>query len=270
MLDIFKNRLIIILAIILVLLFIRFYLQNQKRKQNPREDIEYLHPGLYQQKNAYGLGIYTSVDIPANTMLIKEKIHFVNNKNIWYDALLDSNLFFMLLDAKIRKMMNKELVDYDYIDYFNITYLLLKNNNKNDYLNLIPHQSDDSLDVEKYNYIKDYHLSYLSELDKDTMLLYLYKTERNCFAYSKNDKKEVSVAFYSSKFNHSCVPSADYELFEDEDVIVFTTNREIKANEEIFISYIDTTQYEDSVARMENLKQMYGFDCECDLCKGEL
>ena len=169
------------------------------------------------------------------------------------------------MDSYFRKYFSKEEKDeYNYIDYFNLTYYLFKNY-REDYLKLVPDSFDDSFDENKYHHIKDYYLSYFSDLDKETMLLYLYKTERNCFQYNKGGKMEIAVAFYSSKFNHSCDPSVDYELISEDDVIVFETNRDIKAGEELFITYIDN--YEKRRTRKTYLNDSYGFNCMCNKCK---
>eukprot|EP00873_Tetraselmis_striata_P003751 jgi/Tetstr1/424015/TSEL_014626.t1 len=71
----------------------------------------------------------------------------------------------------------------------------------------------------------------------------------------------------ASLFNHSCEPNVDVNFPQQDAEIVLTAARDIAEGEQLFVSYIDSTQaYEQ---RQKYLKWAYGFRCQCALCADE-
>ena len=69
-----------------------------------------------------------------------------------------------------------------------------------------------------------------------------------------------------AKLNHSCEPNASIE-FMDSNQAWLLAYRDIKAGEELFISYVDDElDYDD---RQFDLRT-YGFQCKCTKCEREL
>jgi len=235
--DYKKVIFIVYIVFACIIILIIWYYINKRNGINSIDKslIVYLHPGLDTRKNKYGLGVYTNQDISANTIILKEKLYFLDKEPV-----TDFNVYRMKM---IKKMLNE-----------NKTYLL----------NLIPHKLDDTMqNTYDYNDISHLHLQYLPELDVDTLILYLHKITRNAFNYI--DYYIDAFVFYGTKLNHSCDANVYYEQNKEDDTIIFTTTKDIKAGEELFISYIDYNMCKCN--RQLQLKENYGFDCECEKCK---
>ncbi|POS72242.1 Mcg1p [Diaporthe helianthi] len=78
-----------------------------------------------------------------------------------------------------------------------------------------------------------------------------------------------SLFLQASRFNHSCVPNCDYGHMSDETRTTMTirASQDIKAGEELCLTYV--TYYDDRAQRMADLKQNWGFDCNCPACDYE-
>ena len=230
----------IVFAFIIILIIYYYYINEGNGINIDKSNTIYLHPGLDTRKNKYGLGVHTTQDIPANTIVLKEKLYFLNKRPV-------DNCTKHKIEI-IKKMLNEE-------------------NSKSYLLNLTPYKLDNTMNIYNYNDdVKDLHMKYLPELDPNTMLLYLYKITRNSFNYNYySDYSVGAFCFYGTKLNHSCEPNVDYHLNKQDDTIIFKTTKDIKADGELFISYIDVNHCKCS--RQNNLKEDYGFDCECEKCK---
>jgi hypothetical protein len=170
-----------------------------KRKTQKYKRV-YKDPSIYIKKNNYGLGTYTRKNIPANTIILKER-----------PSILDE--------------------PYDDVYKFKLIRYLLKHN-KREFLNLVPRKLDETTNID-YEILKENHLQILPELNKKKIILYYYKIMRNWFRF---DEKGV-ILFYGTKLNHSCNSNITY--YKKGDVMVFETKRDIKAGEELFDSYIN-------------------------------
>lgn len=85
---------------------------------------------------------------------------------------------------------------------------------------------------------------------------------------SKDGSGEKSIAagiwLHVSNANHSCIPNADRSFIGD--MMVIRATREIKAGEEICMSYLNPEH--SYLERKERLYE-YGIDCDCPLCEVE-
>jgi len=219
---------ITLFAILFLVIYGLFYIK----------ETNYVHPALHIERNPYGLGVYTKEDIPENTVILRKTVFSVDTNTPNY-----SEFCIQLIKEALRS------------------------SHKNEFLTFVPNSLDETTDIYDYDDIRNYHLKYLPELDKDTMLLYYYKITRNVFRY----KEQAAAVFgFGTRFNHGCEFNATYEIDETikpKNVMVFTTIRDIAAGEEIFIPYIDINEYETKEDRLAHLKQNYGFDCGCPLCR---
>jgi SET and MYND domain-containing protein len=183
---------------------------------------------LYKMRNNYGLGIYTKIDLPEGTVIIKET-------PLLSDDTFDSMYCF--------KLIKKAL-----------TY-----NNK-DFLDLVPNS------IDQYAEFDDRHLQegldkFFPDMTMDQLKLYCMKYRRNIFNFTGKE----GIIFSATRLNHSCEPNVLYS--REGDKIIFKTSCPIKADEELFISYIScnmTTQ-----ERKDKLLKLYGFHCQCARCSTE-
>ena len=230
-------RYTVLFSLFLLILFIVLYLLFYVK------ETDYIHPALYVKRNDFGLGVYTKEDIPANTVLVRK------------------NIFHIDYESRVYK---------DYSDYIiQLIKKILQSPQKDEFLTFVPDYLDETTNVYDYNDIQDYHLKYLPQLDKNTMLLYYYKMTRNVFKYNE----QAGVVFgYGTRFNHSCDFNVTYEIdstVKQKNVMAFTTTRDINAGEELYITYVDTNEHPEVEERLTHLKDNYGFDCICPLCNSE-
>jgi SET domain-containing protein len=71
--------------------------------------------------------------------------------------------------------------------------------------------------------------------------------------------------YYTGSFiNHSCDPNCLHSWYNKHEQIVIAL-RDIQKNEELRLTYIDLTN-KDKADRQKELKDKWGFDCQCSLC----
>mmetsp|Transcript_14331 Transcript_14331/g.31701 ORF Transcript_14331/g.31701 Transcript_14331/m.31701 type:complete len:444 (-) Transcript_14331:11-1342(-) len=78
---------------------------------------------------------------------------------------------------------------------------------------------------------------------------------------------EVVVCPVASRFNHSCVPNAEYLWVEGQKVEEIRAVRDIAAGEEICVNYIGDTIREPFEARRAQIASAFRFDCCCEACR---
>ena len=187
------------------------------------------HPALFQKEGKYGMSTYTKEDIPAGTIIIREKM-----KNIHTLTRLSDEYAFALIAEMLKT----------YEDQFK---------------KLVPFELDATIDI-NYETIRDKHEKYLPFLSREEVIIAYAKYKRNAFSFHMNP----GFLFYATKLNHSCMPHVKYYP-SDNNMMVFETIRPIKANDEVFDSYINSwLPYEE---RQQLLMKRYGFKCRCEKCK---
>jgi hypothetical protein len=72
---------------------------------------------------------------------------------------------------------------------------------------------------------------------------------------------DLGVFEIASRFNHACKPKLNvmYHFDQRRDVMVFSVTKDVKAGEELLVSY---------GAQPMQLYQTYGFRCQCGGCRG--
>ena len=75
--------------------------------------------------------------------------------------------------------------------------------------------------------------------------------------------KGAAIFPLASSLNHSCDPNCEVAYVDDSRVHILA-KRTIGRDEECTIAYVDPDL--DGEERREELKETYGFDCECDVC----
>ena len=100
-----------------------------------------------------------------------------------------------------------------------------------------------------------------SEYDLERAVLIKACNAHGCFSHGSS-----AVALYTlgSKMRHSCSPNVVYTSQREPGKGFFVANRDIRAGEELFITYIDLYRS----ARMRNLelRENYLFQCDCERC----
>jgi hypothetical protein len=95
-------------------------------------EVIFLHPGIHIKNNDYGVGVYTSVDIPANTVIIKERVHVLQNE---FDDHAECRII------SIKKLLSEK---------------------RTDFLSLVPDKLDDTTNT--YNYQDEKYNNYMQSI----------------------------------------------------------------------------------------------------------
>ena len=75
--------------------------------------------------------------------------------------------------------------------------------------------------------------------------------------------KTTGIWFLASRANHSCLPNVCRAIIGD--MLIFRAATSIPADTEIFITYVPAT--DPYLTRRANLKNAWGFTCECPACR---
>ena len=188
------------------------------------------------KQSKYGTGTFATIDIPADTIILKEKPYCLN-KNVPLD------------EFYIYKMIDTFLSDKQYIKSF---------------LSLVPKKINSKDLVSSrmsYEDLKYGHQTYLPQLTKAEMILYYMKLKRNMFTFHNSP----GICFIATRMNHSCDPNISYTTVGD--YLQFKTLKPIHKNDELFDSYIDYRLPKKE--RQEMLLKRYGFHCKCTKCMNE-
>ena len=94
-----------------------------------------------------------------------------------------------------------------------------------------------------------------------TRLMRIYKAN----AFSAEHHAIIYLKF--SKLNHSCTPNAEMTELGNGQHTKLVAVKSITKDEEIFISYLGLLEEGSKIQRMQTLREGYGFECECAVCK---
>ncbi|XP_043551361.1 histone-lysine N-methyltransferase SMYD3 isoform X1 [Chiloscyllium plagiosum] len=114
-------------------------------------------------------------------------------------------------------------------------------------------------------YIKE-EIPSVSQLPPGLSLLHLFgQVTCNCFTISDGEMQEIGVGLYPSMslLNHSCDPNC--VIVFDRKQLQLHAIRQIQADEELTISYIDVMAT--SPERRRQLETQYCFTCDCVRCE---
>jgi hypothetical protein len=193
--------------------------------------------------NNKGAGLIVIENIPKNTIIIKEK----PGAFISYENKSESS------HNDMYRMIYK-------IFYQSPNETVLK------FLKLTPHILD--LYCLPYAFYKSEIVTIQNKKIRNTLLsieskdlrLYCAKYCRNAFRFLNGS----ALLFNGTLNNHSCYPNVSFK--ESDGYMIFKTIRDIRKGEELYISYINTTNM-NTKERQNHLLKNYGFICECIKCK---
>lgn len=109
----------------------------------------------------------------------------------------------------------------------------------------------------------------LPQKEKEELNRFIDQLYEDMDAHSGNFLNNEGVALYSlqSCCNHSCIPNAEPTFLHNNSKLSLVALNDIKANEEICISYLDECNLERSRhSRQKELKLNYLFLCSCPKC----
>jgi len=172
---------------------------KKSKTYNKRHHHDFIHKALYQKKNECGLGTYSKVDLPIDTVIVRETPVRLDEAN-------------------------------DRLYPFRIIVKLLKDH-RTDFMKLVPNAIDQHAKFDD-DLIRDGKIAYFPHTDEDTLKLYYLKYKRNAFSFDGNP----GILFYATRMNHSCEPNVTY--YREGDQMVFKTKSAIRKGEEVFDSYI--------------------------------
>ncbi|CRG92185.1 N-lysine methyltransferase SMYD2 [Talaromyces islandicus] len=113
--------------------------------------------------------------------------------------------------------------------------------------------------------VKEY--SGVADMDEGLIASLFTRLDVNTFNLVTYDYTPIGLYLdpYSSLMNHSCAYNA-IVVFDGDRMTVKST-RPMRLDEQVFVSYIDTTYCVST--RRRQLRQRYGFECECVKCTEE-
>ena len=80
----------------------------------------------------------------------------------------------------------------------------------------------------------------------------------------RTNQKGIFLA--CSRLNHSCVPNAYFDYNEQRGLLIVYATQDIEQNAEITVSYVLKAWKWTTEARFEELRDSYGFTCDCGAC----
>lgn len=135
---------------------------------------------------------------------------------------------------------------------------------------LISHRQNYAVEVVDYflsvaAYLKSL-AAWPSDMTEAAVVETMLQARHNMFNIFLNAETSLGwgVFLAASLFNHSCRPNLCYLRGEDGPGFQFIARREIKAGEELTISYLGD---DDLPGRRAYLREHYFFDCACERCR---
>ena len=140
----------------------------------------------------------------------------------------------------IEEILSYKLSNFpeDFNDFLN----LFDGKNKN--INLSERKKNSKIDLKKIQNVIKYNSKTLFFLDKPI---------------------SNGLWYYPSFFNHSCIPNCYHFGFGD--ILIIIAVNDIESNSELFLNYLDDDMLYEK--RQKILKEIYDFDCNCELCEYE-
>jgi SET domain len=197
-------------------------------------NIVFLHKNLeVRASEGKGRGVFATEDIPANTIILKERPLYnkIQKKNYYKDVL---SLIKLALEVTPEEFLNLAPAKFENI----------------------------KTPINKKGFTRRYS-KFIDNVTLSTAQLYYHKHLINVFAF----KKGSAFLFYGAKFNHSCDPNVEYFYKQSKKCFIFKTSRLIKKDEEIFDYYINTELSKEK--RQRRLLNGFGFVCTCSRCSSE-
>ena len=139
----------------------------------------------------------------------------------------------------------EEILSYKLSNFpedFNEFLNLFDGKNKN--INLSERKKNSKIDLKKIQNVIKYNSKTLYFLDKPI---------------------SNGLWYYPSFFNHSCIPNCYH--FGLGDILIIIAVNDIESNSELFLNYLDDDMLYEK--RQKILKEIYDFDCNCELCEYE-
>lgn len=189
-----------------------------------------------------GIGFIAKENIPANTIILREKPDFyleINENTI-------SDIFELLY--KIFTSKDKTKIDR----FLDLTPCTIHN---------FPHYFNKTL--EELDKLKNTKLNYIYEFFKnnynhDEITLFCVKYMCNAFEFDN----ACSILYTGRIFNHSCLPNIIF--YRVDNMMYFMTIIDIKKGQELVDNYVDIVQ--NKKIRQDRLLNQYGFICSCVRC----
>ena len=226
--------------------------ENFKKIKNYNLDLaQYMSQKIsIQQDKEKGLIIVAKEDIPKGEIIIAEKaIAFFPN--------LDKNLKNIKIEKEERHNILKNKIKEK--------MLYCREDNPEIFEIYDGTNGNLSLEQRKDNYLKNILNKDINISEKTISTLFTDSFSTSFYLYDQLLFSGYGLFYNSSFFSHSCCPNT--MVYGIGDFIFILTDRNIKQNEELTTFYVENDK--DYFERRAMLKNQYGFDCQCELCKIE-
>jgi len=179
-----------------------------------------------------GLGIVSTRNIPAGTILIRE------------DPIIVHEGGSSKLDDFLKKFINLDASE------------------KFKYMNLYDPE-------EKSNVVRQDIVEKLPEIDQSNWVFKIWRIfyANSILVSEKQGVRAEAVYPTVSRINHSCKANVVFGLDEhDDSKMVITACRDIVKNEELLLNYIGPILFSDRKERQSELRKGWCFECCCEIC----
>jgi len=112
---------------------------------------------------------------------------------------------------------------------------------------------------------KEAYLKLLPDPNEEDKLIGIFR--RNSMGTSGD---VVMVLIFISRCNHSCDANSFHCHHQESNTTVIIAHKKISKGEEITFQYLDPIIYRSTRDRKVRLKELYFFDCNCQLCENTL
>jgi hypothetical protein len=209
-----------------------------------------MHPSIKLEKIPNkGKGLIALEKIPIGTIIVKELpiVKIPSNETIFSDMF---QLLFIIVnaDAPTKKLFSSLLPETpdNFMHHKKNIFKELKN-----------------LSKMKNKLANKIYYHFITNFSSDEIVLLCAKYICNAFDFGPAGPVILPTG---TLLNHSCNPNVTFNV--ENGFMVFKTNRNIKAGEELCDNYIDPTL--PIALRKSMLKKRYGFECMCTKCLNEM
>ncbi|KIV82627.1 hypothetical protein PV11_04724 [Exophiala sideris] len=140
-------------------------------------------------------------------------------------------------------------------------------------ITLDKHEEDDHAAIEReFSRLprpsqKQYLKLFDAQKSRMTLIVSIYYSNcYNCESFKSQGKGGSALGLFASRFNHSCVPNAQFCYDERTNEMRFHAIRDIPRGKEVTSNY-DKVVFESRAKRQRKQQIYYGFVCRCEACE---
>lgn len=222
-----------------------------------------------------GFSVIARQDIPANSTVIEEDVKLGCLLDNSYRRARDEREQIMIrtlgeanFSATLMEMLANNQVDEDKLAIYNKLFPRAIQPIYDELLSVL--EGSGTVSLIESNLVGNNAENY-RRYGKRAFVAVYAKVRFNSFLFESDTGCTLAIYDKISRFNHSCEPNAEYVDYPDSDLLRkgVRTIRDIRAGEELLVSYNAIYSDQNTLARKERLYNTYLFHCGCEKCKAE-